>query len=234
MIHTLLYRIVSEITWRHNKAVLIFVKKQIFDVIKNPKVFHKWCANLIDVVMRIYVFIEWHYQILYRFYPSGFHFICLDTGKILRNRFVFHMKQPKIILSLSVDNLFATHQWYNFVNIARACLCAISKLLQLVILAYNLTALCRMDLYKSFIYNKKNNGPNTEPCGTPHDTVPKSEFTPFMTMHWRLLVKYDLKKSLTSPRIPYHSSLYNKISWSTVSNAFLKSINILMTYLFIN
>ena len=53
--------------------------------------------------------------------------------------------------------------------------------------AYNLTELLPVDLWRSLIYNRKNKGPNTEPYGTPDGTVCNSEFTPYMTMYWRLL-----------------------------------------------
>ena len=132
--------------------------------------------------------------------------------KFLGTGLFFIWKNTKFVLSLLIDNLFATHQWYNFVNISRACLCAISRLLSLMIIAvssaYNLTALCPMDLYKSFIYSKKNNGPNTEPCGTPHDAVRKSEFTPFMTVYWRLLVIIPIYT------IKFHDLPYRTPSWS--------------------
>ena len=146
--------------------------------------------------------------------------------KILGTGLFFIWNNTKFVLSLLINNLFATHYWYNFVNISSACLCAISELLLLVIIAvssaYYLTALCPVDLYKWFIHSKKNNGPNTEPCGTPHDTVRKSEFTPFMTVYWRLLVEYDLKKSLTTHEyrniaiyaIKFHDLLYRTPSWS--------------------
>ena len=147
---------------------------------------------------------------IHRYFTDFTLVICITSVwiqvKFLGTGLFFIWNSTKFVLSLLIDNLFAIHQWYNFVNISRACPSAISKLLSLVIIAVssacNLTALCPTDLYKSFIFSKKNNGPNTEPCGTPHDTVRKSEFTPFMTVYWRLLFKYDLKKSLTSPRIP--------------------------------
>ena len=136
--------------------------------------------------------------------------ICITSvwihSKCLGTDLFFIWNSTKLVLSLLIDNLFATHQWYNFVNISRACCCAKSKLLLLVMIAvssaYILTDSCPIDLLRSLLYNRKNKGPNTDPCGTTHVTVLNSEFTPFMSVYWRLLVRYDLKKSLTSPRIP--------------------------------
>ena len=56
------------------------------------------------------------------------------------------------------------------------------------------------------------------------------ELTPLITMYWRLSERYDLKKSLTWPRIPYLSNLSNRISWSTVSKALVRSTNMLIQY----
>ena len=77
-------------------------RNKVFDVIQNPKVSDKWCADLIDVIMPISVFVKWHAQILYRFYLIVSHYICLDTGKIYRNRFVFTRGQfwpPGIVVA---------------------------------------------------------------------------------------------------------------------------------------
>ena len=59
-----------------------------------------------------------------------------------------------------------------------------------------------VDLAKSFVYNKNNKGPRTEPCGTPHNTVRTLELTPFTTVNCFLSVRYDLKNSKASPLMP--------------------------------
>ena len=69
---------------------------------------------------------------------------------MFRTGLFFIWNSTKLVLSLLIDNLFAAHQWYNFVNISRACCCAISKLLLLVMIAvssaYSLTDSCPIDL----------------------------------------------------------------------------------------
>ena len=82
----------------------------------------------------------------------------------------------------------------------------------------------------SFMYNAKNNGPSTEPCGTPHSIFPVDDAESFTTVYWSLLVRYDLKKLFVWPLMPKCSSLCNNISWSTVSKALVKSTKILIKY----
>ena len=49
---------------------------------------------------------------------------------------------------------------------------------------------------RSFIYIKKNNGPNTLPCGTPVSTGRSGESClPFMEVYCFLFVKYDVTRS---------------------------------------
>ena len=54
----------------------------------------------------------------------------------------------------------------------------------------------------SFMYNVKNNGPSTEPCGTPHSIFPVDDTESFTTVYWSLLVRYNLKKLFAWPLMP--------------------------------
>ena len=82
----------------------------------------------------------------------------------------------------------------------------------------------------SFMYNTKNDGPSTQPCGTPHFIFPVDDTESFATLYWSLLVRYDLKISFVWPLMPSCSSLCNNISCSTVSKALVKSTKILIQY----
>ena len=126
--------------------------------------------------------------------------------KSLGTGLFFIWNRTKLVLSLLIDSLFAIHQWYNFMKSFLLRSWTILKLWLLVIKvvssAYNLAALQPILLWRSLIYSKKNNGPKTDPCGTPHDTVLRSDLIPFITVYWRRLVKYDLKKLFAILRIP--------------------------------
>ena len=54
------------------------------------------------------------------------------------------------------------------------------------------------------------------------------EWTPFITVYCFPLLRYDLRKLFASPRIPYLSNLSSNMSWSAVSNTFVRPIKILM------
>jgi hypothetical protein len=56
---------------------------------------------------------------------------------------------------------------------------------------------------KSLIYKRNNNGPKTEPWGTPQETYTSSELIiPLIETYYFLFDKYDLNHSLAMPRIP--------------------------------
>ena len=118
--------------------------------------------------------------------------------KSLGTGLFFKWNRTKLVLSLLIDSLFAIHQWYNFMKSSLLWSWTILKLWLLVIRAvspaYNLAVLQPMPLWRSLICNKKNNEPKTDPCGTPHDTVRRSDLIPFITVYWCRLVKYDLKE----------------------------------------
>ena len=160
----------------------------------------------------------WFVWMLSKSFGTGLFFICNNT---------------KFVLLLFIDNLLATHQWYNLSKSSFASIITSFKLNPYdnkeVSSANSLTALHPTALYISLMYNKKNNGPRTDPWGTPHFTKPISDYTPLSTVNWRLLIRYDLENIFAWPRIPQQSNFRNIISWSTVSNAFLKSINIPIT-----
>ena len=78
------------------------------------------------------------------------------------------------------------------------------------------------------MHKAKSSGPRTDPCGTPHFTSHIEESTPFITVNCFLLPRYDIKKLFACPRIPYLSNMSSNISWTTVSNAFVRSMKILM------
>ena len=146
----------------------------------------------------------------------------------------FIWKSMKWVLSLFIVSLLHVHREYNFSNAILAFHFNSSKSgLQTdkeVSSANNLIPFSPTALYISLIYKKKNNGPNTDPCETPHGTHLSLYLMPFTTVYWRRFDKYDLKKSFAWPLIPYYSSLLRRISWFTVSKALVRSINILKTY----
>ena len=76
---------------------------------------------------------------------------------------------------------------------------------------------------RSLMYTRKDNGPSTDPWGTPADTVDQLEDFPLNATS----CLRSCKKSLTIPRrlppMPLHSSLYDRPSCHTLSNALDKS-----------
>ena len=104
----------------------------------------------------------------------------------------------KFVLSLFIDSCFARHHLYTFMNISFAFSFASCKswlpIMREALSANNRTALQPIALFIPLIYNKKNNGPSTDPWETPYLTYSKSDLTPLTTIYWRLCVKWDLKK----------------------------------------
>ena len=77
-----------------------------------------------------------------------------------------------------------------------------------------------------FIYNRNNNGPIMDSCGTLHCKL--SEVVNFLwTFTWNFLLdRYDLYQSITSRENPSDDIFRSKILWSIVLNAFWSSIKI--------
>ena len=88
-----------------------------------------------------------------------------------------------------------------------------------------------MELCKSFMYKTKSRGPRTDPCRTPQLTLSRSDEIPSIETYCILFVR-GFKQVISYSS--YCHSFFNKISWSTVSNAFLTSIKILHTNLFLS
>ena len=82
---------------------------------------------------------------------------------------------------------------------------------------------------KGVVYNVKDIGPRTDPCGTPWERDLESERAPSITRfpiatHCDLPLKYDLNHYRAVPPMPNLSqSLAIRMSWLTVSNAADKS-----------
>ena len=55
---------------------------------------------------------------------------------------------------------------------------------------------------RSFINIRNNNGPRTDPCGTPWLTEEEEEVIPSLTVIWFLSLRYDLSHSCETPLIP--------------------------------
>ena len=70
---------------------------------------------------------------------------------------------------------------------------------------------------------RKSTGPGTEPCGTPDVTCWKEEVAVLSTMHCLLFARYDVIHSIVRLSNLWDLSFISKISWSTTSNAFLRS-----------
>ena len=70
---------------------------------------------------------------------------------------------------------------------------------------------------------RKNNGPRTEPCGTPAVTDFQAEDWVSRTTRWHLLFKSDLISLKRLPSIPVLLSLQRRPSWQTLSNALDRS-----------
>jgi hypothetical protein len=81
----------------------------------------------------------------------------------------------------------------------------------------------------SFMYKRNSVGPNTEPCGTPCLITAQFETKDlwfalsFVMTRWYLPVIYDCISFLPLPVIPYFSIFDINMSWSTQSNAFVRS-----------
>ena len=78
----------------------------------------------------------------------------------------FIWNNTKFVFSLFIDNLLATHQWYNLSKSSFTWIITSFKFSPYdnkeVSSANNLTALHPTALYISLMYNKKNNGPRTD------------------------------------------------------------------------
>ena len=61
-----------------------------------------------------------------------------------------------------------------------------------------------------------------DPCGTPQGTTMGSEKIPSTSVFWNLFFKYDENQDVERSSKPIAFSLFNNMSWSTVSKAFLK------------
>ena len=77
---------------------------------------------------------------------------------------------------------------------------------------------------------RKNNGPRTEPCGTPAVTDFQAEDWPSRTTHWHLLFNNDLIILKRLPSIPLLLSLKRRPSCQTLSNALNRSRKTPQTY----
>ena len=67
-----------------------------------------------------------------------------------------------------------------------------------------------------------------EPCGTPHVIIVSLDMVPFISVTCVVPVKYDLNHSTVLVSEPIERSLLSKISWLTVSNAFVDLIIIFL------
>jgi hypothetical protein len=82
---------------------------------------------------------------------------------------------------------------------------------------------------RSLMYKRNSVGPNMEPCGTPCLITAQFEIVVFwfslssIWTRWYLPLIYDWISSLPLPIIPYFSVFYINMSWSTQSNAFVRS-----------
>ncbi len=89
--------------------------------------------------------------------------------------------------------------------------------------------ICLIASGASFINIMNKKGPRMDPCGTPIITGCSSERDRLKLTCWIRLDKYDLNHSSSLPSTPYATSFLSNVPWSTVSNAFLRSIKIAPT-----
>ena len=80
--------------------------------------------------------------------------------------------------------------------------------------------LCLTDLWRSLMKMINNNGPYTDPCGTPWVTKLSSESKPLTDVYWTLWDKNDWNQSTAWPFIPWSVNLFRNISWFTVLRLF--------------
>ena len=74
------------------------------------------------------------------------------------------------------------------------------------------------------IYIENKIGPSTDPCGTPWLTLVCTDDSSLICTNWNRSAKYDLNQLRAVPLMQINcSSLCNKIAWSIVSNAALRS-----------
>jgi hypothetical protein len=79
---------------------------------------------------------------------------------------------------------------------------------------------------KSLTNKMYNSGPRILPWGTPEVIGREGEVYPSMYVLCVLLQRYDLSNARGRPLMPRLYSLSSRMLWSTVSNAFLRSISI--------
>ena len=68
-----------------------------------------------------------------------------------------------------------------------------------------------------------------DPCGTTEVTLTYGETCPFIFTACCLFDKYEMNHRSRLPLIPLNASFCINIRWSTLSNAFLKSVYIAST-----
>ena len=139
----------------------------------------------------------------------------------------------KFVLAMQIVNQFALHQSNKPWKACDASLFNIFKfwlyISNEVSSANSWIVISSTALWISLIYNKKNSVPSTDPCVTPKSILFISDLAPLTKVYCSLGVRYDLKKLLAWPRIPCLFNFDNRISWSTLSKALVKSKKILMT-----
>jgi len=86
-----------------------------------------------------------------------------------------------------------------------------------------LTEECWTTSWISLIYNKKSNGPKTEPCGTSELTGNHEDCEPHMVTLWKRHVRKERIYLRSVPNMPKASSLSSNLSWGTESNALANS-----------
>src|SRR5664279_723461 len=79
-------------------------------------------------------------------------------------------------------------------------------------------------LMTSAVYSTKSSGPRTEPCGTPKNSLASTDLRPQKSTVWLRPSRNDASHDKAFPLMPYERRNRSKrISWSTVSNAALRS-----------
>ena len=134
--------------------------------LKIPKYFTSEAQTKINMSIPVEIFVNDKTKIINSLNPPYRHVVCLNAVKIIWYWFIFHMEQYEFVLLLFIDNLLATHQWYNLSKSSFASIITSFKFNPYdnkeVSSANSLTALHPTALYISLMYNKKNNGPRTD------------------------------------------------------------------------
>ena len=119
-------------------------------------------------------------------------------------------KMNRFTFSTLIVNLFASNQWVITFTSLRIRESVLRPALITVVSSANIVKeLSVQALSRSLMYSRKRKGPITDPCGTPHKTLPFLDVLSRESMYCIRLVKKVSIRLKIFPLKPYISSLRN-------------------------